>query len=140
LGILLIFNEERKMKLLYKINRNYLILLIGILLISAIAGFFTLQGIILNEAKESLINKETLLVKQIEESGEIPNLYPLIEVKKIQSLTTKFPEFNEVFIQNSNDDELEPYLEYSNQIRINGACYSIKLRQSFFENETLFPC
>jgi signal transduction histidine kinase len=137
LGILLIFNEERKMKLLYKINRNYLILLIGILLISAIAGFFTLQGIILNEAKESLINKETLLVKQIEESGEIPNLYPLIEVKKIQSLTTKFPEFNEVFIQNSNDDELEPYLEYSNQIRINGACYSIKLRQSFFENEDL---
>jgi hypothetical protein len=59
--------------------------------------FLLLQGIILNEAKESLINKETLLVKQIEESGEIPNLYPLIEVKKIQSLTTKFPEFNEVF-------------------------------------------
>jgi signal transduction histidine kinase len=125
------------MKFLYKINRNHLILFTAILLISSVAGFYILHHIILNATKESLVEKETLLIKQINETGEIPNLYPVIEVKKIDQLSDEEPEFKEILIQNDVEGELEPYLEYSNHVKINDSLYSIKLRQSIFENEDL---
>lgn len=125
------------MKFLHRINRNYFILLSILLLISSFAGFYALRNIVLNETKESLLEKEALLIKQIAESDEIINLYPVIEVKKMNSLTSKVPEIKEIMIQDKIEDELEPYLEYSHQIKINDACYSIKLRQSIFENEDL---
>lgn len=107
------------------------------LLVSSFAGFYLLHTIVLNETKESLLEKEALLIKQILKSGEITNLYPVIEVKKLNSLTNDAPEFKEMMIQDSIEGELEPYLEYSRQLKINGDYYSIKLRQSTFENEDL---
>lgn len=125
------------MKFLVKISRNYLIVFAVILMISSVAGYYLLHQIILSATKESLIEKERLLIEQIKDSGEIPNLYPVVEVKELRKLTGTIPEFKKILIQNDAEDELEPFLEYSSEININGSIYSIKLRQSSFENEDL---
>jgi len=125
------------MKFLNKVNRSFLILLTSVLLVSSVAGYFILRYIILDETKESLVEKENLLRKQIVETGEIPNLYPVMEVKELNRLTQRSPEFRMIMIQDDDEDELDPYLEYSNQIKIGDSFYSIKLRQSTFENEDL---
>ncbi len=125
------------MKFLTKINRNYFLLLTLILVSISIAGYFILHAIIRNETKESLLEKNILIQKQILETGEIPNFYPTIEVKNIKSITTENPQFKEIYIQNELEDELEPYIEYSNQVKIKDSYYSIKLRQSVFETEDL---
>ena len=70
------------MKFLTKINRSYFITLTIVLLISSVVGYLILHQVILNETKEALLGKANLLKGQIAETGEIPNLYPVIEVKK----------------------------------------------------------
>lgn len=125
------------MKFLTKINRNYFLLLTLILLGVSIAGYFILQAIVLDDTKENLLEKEYLIKKQILETGEVPNIYPIIEVKKIDHKTIEKPFFKEIFIKNELEDELEPFLEYSNQIKIKDSYYSINLRQSSFESEDL---
>jgi two-component system OmpR family sensor kinase len=125
------------MKFLTKINRNYFGLLTLILLLASVGGYFIVQGIIINETKENLLEKEVLIKKQIAETGLISNIYPIVEVEEISRKTIEKPFFKKVLINNESEDELEPYLEFSNQVKINGAYYLIRLRQSTFESEDL---
>lgn len=125
------------MKFLTKINRNYLILLTLTLLIVTISAFFILNKIILHTTKNNLIEQELLIKKQIAEKSEIPNIYPIIEVKKVLKPFYSKPTFKEIQIKNIKEDEMEQYLEYSNNFQINNVNYSIKLRQSTFEREDL---
>ena len=125
------------MKFLTKINRNYFFLLTLILLGVSISGYFIIQAIILNDAKESLLEREFLIKKHILKTGEIPNIYPTVEVKIIDRRVTDKPQFKEVEIENELEKELEPFLEYSSQVKIGDWYYSIKLRQSYFERADL---
>lgn len=125
------------MKFLTKINRNYFFLLTLILLGVSISGYFIIQAIILNDAKESLLEREFLIKKHILKTGEIPNIYPTVEVKIIDHRITEKPKFKEVQIENELEKELEPFLEYSSQVKIGDWYYSIKLRQSSFERADL---
>ena len=125
------------MKLLTKINRNYFILLTVILIVISVGGYFILQAIILEETKETLLEKEQLIIKQIAATGEIPNIYPIVEVRKSNGKTSVKPVFKEITFNNTEEDELETYLEYSNVVKIKEAYYAITLRQSEFEKEDL---
>jgi signal transduction histidine kinase len=125
------------MKFLTKINRNYFLLLSFILIVVSVGGYFFLDALILDEAKENLLSKEDIIEKQIFETGEIPYLFPIIEINKINEITLKTPVYKEVFIKDELEQELEPYLEYSNQIKIRDSFYSIKLRQSSLERNDL---
>lgn len=125
------------MKFLTKINRNYLIFFSLILLGVTIGGYFIVHVIILSGVKRNLIAKENLVEKQIHEKGEIPNLYPDIEVNKTDEGPFQKPSFKEVEIMNELENENEVFLEYSNKIKIDESFYLIKLRQSVFENEDL---
>jgi len=125
------------MKFLSRISRNYLILFALILAGVAFAGYLILHVIIMREAKEKLLSKEYLIEKQIRNTGEIPNLHPIIEVQKSDSNKDEKPSFRKVVIRNELEDENELFLEYSNKVRINDSYYLIKLRQSAFENEDL---
>jgi len=125
------------MRFLTKINRNYLILLTLTLLIVTISAFFVLNKIILHNTKNNLIEQELLIKKQITEKSEIPNIYPIIEVKKVPKAIFSKPTFKEIEIKNIKEDEFELYLEYSTHFQVNNVFYSIKLRQSTFEREDL---
>ncbi|MEI6347039.1 MAG: HAMP domain-containing sensor histidine kinase [Bacteroidota bacterium] len=125
------------MRFLTKINRNYFYLLTIILCVISIVGYFVLHAIILNETKDNLIEKENLIKSQISTTAELPNLYPLIEVKKIVQITDDKPIIKEIYIQNEEEDESELFLEYSNQLKIKDSFYSIKIRQASFESEDL---
>jgi signal transduction histidine kinase len=125
------------MKFLTKITRNYLLPFTIVLLVVTVAGYFIMRRIIVYGAKEKLLSKEYLVEQQIKNSGEIPNLYPIIEVQK----TEKEPDINSPFknetIRNEREKEDELFLEYSSKINIAGTWYLVKLRQSTFENEDL---
>ena len=125
------------MKFLSKINRNYLLLFTAILFLSSVSGYFLLHRVILNATKESLVEKKNLIIAQIRDTGEIPFLYPILEVKKTYMVSGTEPGFKQVMIRNEIEDEEEPFLEYSEVIRIGESLYSLKLRQSYFENEDL---
>jgi len=125
------------MKFLTRINRNYLILFALIMAGVTVTGYSILHVIIMREAKEKLLSKEYLIEKQIGNTGEIPNLHPIIEVQKTDDSKLIKPSFREVVIKNELENENETFLEYSNKIKINDSYYLIKLRQSAFENEDL---
>jgi len=125
------------MKFLTKISRNYLILFTTILLTVTIAGYFVLHIIIMRGAKERLLGKMYLIEKEIANTGEIPNLYPIIEIQKTSEAPVIKPTFKEVIIRNEMENEDEIFLEYSKKIKVNDSWYMVKLRQSSFENEDL---
>jgi signal transduction histidine kinase len=125
------------MNFLTKINRNYLLPFVVVLLVVTIAGYFILRIIIIYGAKEKLLSKEYLIEHQIKNTGEIPNLHPVIEVKKTEKEPDISPSFKKVIIWNEMEKEDEIFLEYSSKINIAGSWYIVKIRQSTFENEDL---
>lgn len=125
------------MKFLTKINRNYLILLTVTLIVVTGSAFFILNKILLHNTRRNLIEQATLIRKQIEEKSELPNIYPIIEVKKDTQNSVTKPSFKKILIKNVKEDEVEEYLEYSNRIEVKNNFYSIKLRESTFESEDL---
>lgn len=125
------------MKFLRKINRNLLLSLASMLLVISVGGYFVVEAIILGEAKETLLKKERLIKNQLSENENVTNLFPIIEIQKIPRKTLSEPVFKKIFIEDELDDELEPFLEYSNQFMVDGVLYSVELRQSIFESEDL---
>lgn len=126
------------MKFLTKINHNYVVLLMIILTGVSITGYFVLHIIVQNENKENLLEKEYLIKKHIMNKQEIPNLYPVIEVKQIDTITQKNkPIIKEVLLKDEFEGESESFLEYSNQIEVDGSYFDIKLRQSTFDSKDM---
>ncbi len=125
------------MKFLTKINRTNFILLAVVLIVISIAGYFLLKVIIINESKENLVNKEFLVIQQIRETGNLPDLYPLVEAYRVSKSQLTEPNYKVIYIQNELENEYEPFLEYANEVEIDGIRYMIKLRQSTIEDEDL---
>jgi len=125
------------MRFLTRINRNYLIMFSLLLAGITLSGYFILHAVILRNTKENLLSKEYLIEKQILQSGEIPNLLPVLEVNKTIDTSGVKPLFKEIEIWNEREKENEIFLEFSDKIKVDGSFYFIKLRQSVFENEDL---
>ena len=125
------------MKFLTKINRNYLLPFAVVVMIMTIAGYFILRIVITYQARERLLSKKYLIEQQIINTGEIPNLHPVIEVQKTENLSGNEPLFQKVTIRNEMEQEDELFLEYSYEVNIQGAWYLVKIRQSSFEDEDL---
>lgn len=125
------------MKFLTKINRNYLMLFGVVLVLFSFSGYFILKAILIDNTKENLLSKATLVEKQIAETGQIPNLKPLVEVKEISVPTNSRPKFSEEILFNRTEEEQEAFIEYSSIIMVNNKYYSIKLREAAVESEDL---
>lgn len=125
------------MKFLTKINRNYLIPIVIVILVVFIAGYYVLRLIIIYGAKEGLLSKQYLVEQQLKNGGVVPNLYPVVDVRAVGKEPGIVPSFREVSLHNEMENENEVFLEYSSQININGTWYLVKIRQSTFENEDL---
>jgi len=125
------------MKFLAKINRNYLIPFAIVLFAVTAAGYFIISIIITQGAKERLLSKVYLVERQIKNTGEIPNLHPVIEVQKADNEPGLSPSFKKVTIWNEMEKEDEIFLEYSSKINIGDIWYIVKIRQSSIENEDI---
>jgi signal transduction histidine kinase len=108
-----------------------------ILVAIIISVYFILRIIITQEARENLLSRMYLVEQQIKNTGEIPNLYPIIEVQKATQETKISQSFRKVKIWNELEKEDEIFLEYSGKVNIDGSWFIIKLRQFTFENEDL---
>jgi len=125
------------MKFLTKINRQYLWTLSIILILISGIGYFVLKDILTNEIKEDIIEKELAIINEIKTQNNTPNIYPIIETKKISKSKIEPKTYKEIFIPDESEDEYEPYLEYTNSIKINNQYYLIKLRHSSLETDDL---
>ncbi len=125
------------MKFLTRVNRNFLILFALLLAMISVSGYLILHTLIIKSTKEALLSREHFIIKQIASTGEIPNLYPVIEVNKTEDYVNLKPSFSEIVLFNELEKENEVFIEYSDNVKISGNYYTIKLRQSTFENEDL---
>jgi hypothetical protein len=125
------------MKFLAKINRNYLIPFAIVFLVMSFAGYFILRIIITQGARERLLSKEYLGEQHIKNTGDVPNLHPVIEVQKAEKEPGISPSFKNVNIWNEREKEDEVFLEYSSKINVGDTWYTVKIRQSSFENEDI---
>ncbi len=125
------------MKFLTKINRQYFWTLTTLFTLVSIIGYFVLQIILDNEKKENVFEKEYAIINEIKTTGNLPNIYPIIETKKIGKSKAKPQTFKEVFLEDSVEEEDEPYLEYTNTVKIDNQYYLIKLRHSLLEKNDL---
>lgn len=97
--------------------------------------FFILKKVLIKDTREKLIQKTLLVEKQIIQTGEIPQLYPLIIVK--QTSKTLNPEFRKIFIEDNIEKELNEYIQYNSTKKIKGVLYKISICQAVSENEDL---
>lgn len=125
------------MKFLTKINRNYLLPFAAVLLLVTVAGYFMLRIIMMYGAREKLLTTMYLAERQIKSNGGVPDLDPLIEVTQCAENPGIKPSFSKVTLKNIPEDEDEEYLEYTAAFNNAGTWYTVKLRQSVFENEDL---
>lgn len=126
------------MKFLVKINRWYFSLLFITLILISVTSYFTLRNLIIRDAKEKLTEKEFQIKEQLDSNALIPTFYPYVEVEKVQDKQPKSGVFTIVYLNNKlENNEAEPYLEYTTFYAKQDAVYSIKLRQSVLENEDL---
>ncbi len=120
------------MKFLTKINRNYFFLLGSILLVVSVAGYFILRTIVMNETRETLMQRREVIRDHISATGTLPRLDPIIQAKPASYFVPDT--FKKVFLYDKSEGEDEPYLEYTGSIEVGGHWYTLTLRQSMFEN------
>lgn len=125
------------MKFITKINRNYLGLTLVLFVVITTMSYFIINKMVFKIAKEKLAEKELLIKDKIEKTGELPNLYPLYETKKVNDSLNIKSKYTQIFLKNDLEDELEPYIEYLTIVKVKQNNYQIKIRQSSVENEDL---
>jgi signal transduction histidine kinase len=126
------------MKFLSLINRNYLLTISILLVITSLVAFYILQKTLTEEAKEDLLENEQTIINEIKTQNNLPNIYPTIETDSVSNDERIKKSFKEVMIKDRFDDgEEEPFLEYRNIVSINGKLYKITIRKSLFEYEEL---
>jgi len=112
-------------------------LLIFMFLIISIVSYFVLQKNIEDEAKENLTERISVIDKKIQESDILPDIYPIVQAKKVMRTETIAKPFATVFISHENNEEYQKYIEYRTISKINGNYYLITVRQSVVENKEL---
>jgi len=125
------------MKFLTKINRQYIWTLSILLIIVSVVGFFVLKSIVLNEIKEDIFEKEYAIINEIKTQKNTPNIYPIIETKKITEADIEDKSYKNISLLDKAENEEEPYLEYTNTVKIDNQYYLIKLRHSLLESDDL---
>ena len=125
------------MKFLTKINRHYLWTLSVLLVLTSTVGYFVLQNILTNSIDEDFFEKEYAIINEIKTAGILPNLYPIIETKKIEEKDSIAKSYREVSLRDEADNEEETYIEYTNTVKINNEFYLITLRHSLLKTNEL---
>lgn len=126
------------MRFLSLINRNYLLAISILLVITSISAFFILKKTLAESAKEDILESEKAIINEIQTRKNLPNLYPTIETVIISKDNVLEKSFEVVMMKDQFDDgEEEPFMEYKNSVTIDETLYKIIIRKSMFEYEEL---
>ena len=125
------------MKFLFKINRQYFIVISLLLLFVSIVGYFTLKLILRSEMEEDIYEKEYAIIQELKRNNKNVNIYPIIETKKVKESEIVQKSYRFIYLKDEAENELEPYVEYTNTVRVKGRYYVIKIRHSLLENDAL---
>ena len=125
------------MKFLQKINRQYLLILTISLFLISISGYFLLRAIIKKEIEEDIFEKEYAIIQEIKSQNNLVNIYPIIETKKISEDEIEEKSYKKIDFLDEAESETEPYLEYTDSVKIKGQWYLIKIRHSYLETNDL---
>jgi len=123
------------MRLLKKINRNYLISSAVILAVGLVAFYFLINSIASTEIEESLHASEQRIIKQIKKHKNLPYLYPIIEV--IKTNTTQATTIKDTAIFDREEGEAEIFKELNTYPDINGQFYHITVRALTVEKKDI---
>lgn len=123
------------MKLLQKANRYYLIFSVVIFLLAGLILYVILIIINKNEMDEKLRETKVQVIEHIKNREGIPDLYPIVNVKKVAACGT--PYAKDTLLYDSLENEYERYREEVFYKTINGINYRIVLRRSHMENQHL---
>ncbi|MFC1730079.1 sensor histidine kinase [candidate division KSB1 bacterium] len=118
----------KHLRLLSKINRNYLLVSILLYVIAVVVFYFIINNVLNNDLNEELYNQEQRLRKLIETEGEIPSLYPLYEVHIIDTLMPA--SINDTSLFDPTESEMEEFRELNTYMEINRQKYHIVIRAS----------
>ncbi len=123
------------MKLLKKINRNYLLSSAVVLLVGLAVFYLLINRIAAREILEGLHASETRIVHELKENKNAPNLYPLIEVKMTEKTGPGYVKDTTIFDPVENENEV--FKELNTFRQINGHHYHIIIRALVVEKKDI---
>jgi signal transduction histidine kinase len=123
------------MRLLQKINRNYLISSAVVLLAGLAIFYFLINRIASQEILEGLYASETRIVHELGKNETVPHLYPLIEVKATRENGPAYIKDTTIFDPMEKEDEV--FKELNTFRNINGQNYHIIIRALAVEKKDI---
>lgn len=125
------------MRFLSRINRHYFWTLIILVFLLSFGGYFLLSNIINDEMQEDISANEYAIIQEIKTQNNLPNIFPIIETKKISPKKITPKAYKKIYVSEESEDELEPYIEYTNCVEIENQWYLIKIRHSLLDTNDL---
>ena len=122
------------MKLVQKLNKQYITYSFAILLVAGIALFVTLKSIVNEETDEKLVNTYKQIELLISKNPQILDLYPDISVQQT-SVKSNSHYFSDTTLSIKN--ELEEYRQLIGYTTIQHVNYKIIVRESGIESDDL---
>ncbi len=123
------------MKLLQQTNRYYLVISVILFIVTGMLLYSFMYIISKNDINEKLNETKAQVIEHLHNRQEIPNLYPVIEVKKVSSAGISL--IKDTVIYDPVDQEHEKYKEEVVYKNINGTLYKLTLRRSLKGNRSL---
>lgn len=114
-------------------NRLYLLSAALLLLIAGAALFALMTATIEEEATEQLVSNEKRIVKALKQGQPVPNLMPVMEVKKTTGYSKEQLTLKDTVFYDPLEGETETFLQMTSVRRINDDFYKITLRQMVVE-------
>lgn len=124
------------MKLINKISYNFIIFSFFILILFSLAVYFIIEQTIVNEADEQLLKTYQEVAKEVIAGKEI-NFKPFIELKEVSDSTIALGFQNIIIKSKVEENEFEPFREYSANININGKKHLLIVRSSIIEKDEM---
>ncbi|MEO8231599.1 MAG: HAMP domain-containing sensor histidine kinase [Ignavibacteriota bacterium] len=123
------------MKLINKISRYFFISATIIFIIVAASLYIVIEKTIVIETDEQLTNIYQKVVNELSE-GKHVNFPPLVEVYETDSQKIE-KGFKDVLLDSGEENESEPFRQYSTTVNIHGKYYVIIVRSSLLEKEDM---
>lgn len=123
------------MKLIKKTNKNFILILLGVLPVACMLLFFSLTYFISDEVDEKLRVDELRIIEHLKEHPDFISMDPIISVSEVNSQDNFETGIRDVYVYDPIEKEEEPFRELVSVNEINGKFYLIKVRHSTIESK-----